>query len=561
MEPNNRLTITYKFSQGDSTENSQPTETTQQTITHPLIKDFINSDLLSISEEILQLSKIKIIKDVYLSKTSAVAREIWKIFSNDIPTSAEKDLKTELKKTLNSPTLLKKIENISHKNLFIIAKAFDHIFCYEEIIFEKIVKIIVNKKISLSLEDVGEFTFAFSRGRFPGELAIFHQMQKFVLTNKHNLTWTLLGNILTGFVRKYKNDFIDYDAKFMIDIYDSAKNKNHKLQPSAEDLTHIVDAYAKMYLLVSDKRWRGPKEIFKNKIAEIFHDLCPYILRADDLDVHQMVKIVEGYRDVDYGYPHEIFKNLFDKIIGDLDSLIISKLGLFTRVCFEVGYSQSENLLKLSHKVLENKLKFSNERLVTTIYEILIGFCASNDYAKIIKAFLQHIFEIENQDSQNKRLWIKDDLSQIHTIYHFYLLKSKDDSLKLPSSLEEKIQNYLASLHRPEMSRLHKDVYRHLPTHKGYTNEFQFYSFFLDIVNKEEKIVIEVDGECHFYRNIPHTFKTTNRIKEELLKAEGWKLIRIPYFEWNHFEQTFRNDKLKQALEKKSYLAKKLEQL
>lgn len=544
MEPPNYLIITYNFSAMPNAENSKPSsQSLQKPIQHPLIKDFINSDLLSISKEIIQLSKIKILKDECQSKTSKITQEIWQLFSNDIPTPAEERLKTELKEVFNSPTTLDKIESLTHKNLFIIAQAFDNIFCYPEKIFERMIKILVSKAIPLSLEDLGQFTFAFARARFPGEIAIYYKIQKFVLTNKCYLSWNMLGNIARGFCRKYRKDFLEYDAQFMLKIYDAAKLKNKELLPSAEDLTNIVDAYAKMYAMISKKQWRE-KGDFENKIAEIFNDLCPAILKADDLDVHQMVKIVEGYRDVDYGYNHELFK-LFEKIIQDLDSLIISKLGLFTRVCFQVGYSNKKKLLELSHKVLENKLKFSNDRLVTTVYEILIGFCSSDDYSEIIKSFLEYIFEIETKDSHNETLWKKDDLSQIHTIYHFYQLKLKDTSLKMPSSLEEKIQEYLTSLKAPRSSKFHKDVYSHLPTQEEYENEFRYYSFFLDIVNKKEKIVIEVDGKYHFYRE-NNKSKTKDRIKEELLKAEGWKLVRIPYDEW------------KTVSNKKSYLAEKL---
>lgn len=565
MEPKTTFIFTYRndnifTSRADTTRSWRATpklpvtpesnsETTPETVhdhIDELINDFNKHEISVIAKDIVDFSKKKISNG---SQTAKIAKKIWKLFNNDKPTEEQKRGLEKLKEKFFEDATLEKIKSNNIPNLLTIATAFNRIRIHDAKIF-KAIALKLDRKV-LSFEDVSQCILAFSQASL-GLDATYSSMKQFVLKNQQRLTLNTLGNIAKGFFIRYKDSFSADDVRFMIGIYDSTKkNNNNKQQPLAENLTNIVDAYAKMYKNMSKRGLKNLDQL-DNKIADIFNDLRDYVLSADDLDIHQMVKIVEGYRDVRYGYvPGQFFDKLISKFIVKADTLIITKLALLNRVCFQVGYDNEKELLKLSKMILEKKEQLTNERLVNTVYYILIGYCKSNAYSEFIKSFLEHIFEIENQEGLKNNLWKNEDLSQIHTIYHFYQSKTKDASLKMPSSLEEKIQKYLISLKKPTSTQLHENVISHLPTQEGYEKEYPYYSFFLDIANPKEKIVIEVDGIYHFYRE-DNKRRTKDWTKEEILKAEGWRLIRISYFEWN---------KMKEALEKKAYLAKKLEQL
>lgn len=66
---------------------------------------------------------------------------------------------------------------------------------------------------------------------------------------------------------------------------------------------------------------------------------------------------------------------------------------------------------------------------------------------------------------------------------------------------------------------------------KDYKREVYFNGFFLDFVWEEKKLVIEMDGEQH--QTLKEQVERDKR-KDALLKAEGYKEMRIPWKECFH---------------------------
>ena len=63
-----------------------------------------------------------------------------------------------------------------------------------------------------------------------------------------------------------------------------------------------------------------------------------------------------------------------------------------------------------------------------------------------------------------------------------------------------------------------------------------------------QKLCIEVDGPSHFYTNT-RIMNSSTLMKHRHLKASGWFVISLPYWEW---------DKLKTIHEKRNYLITKM---
>jgi very-short-patch-repair endonuclease len=58
----------------------------------------------------------------------------------------------------------------------------------------------------------------------------------------------------------------------------------------------------------------------------------------------------------------------------------------------------------------------------------------------------------------------------------------------------------------------------------------------LDMAQPNSKLVAEFDGPWHYMTDISGRLGFLNGIflfKQRLLKSLGWKVLRVPYFEWD----------------------------
>ena len=60
----------------------------------------------------------------------------------------------------------------------------------------------------------------------------------------------------------------------------------------------------------------------------------------------------------------------------------------------------------------------------------------------------------------------------------------------------------------------------------------------IDIANVKDRIAIEVDGPFHFlgFGNSGRVVNGRTKMKTRLLKNLGWRVVRIPWFEWQRLE-------------------------
>jgi len=89
----------------------------------------------------------------------------------------------------------------------------------------------------------------------------------------------------------------------------------------------------------------------------------------------------------------------------------------------------------------------------------------------------------------------------------------------------------------------------------GWTHEFEHVTedgLSLDLAQSSSRLAIEVDGPSHYLRNPARGCWVENgatRLKSRLLRGLGWKVTRIPFFEW---------DSLTTETAKRTYLEGKL---
>mgnify|MGYP003906971799 FL=1 len=77
----------------------------------------------------------------------------------------------------------------------------------------------------------------------------------------------------------------------------------------------------------------------------------------------------------------------------------------------------------------------------------------------------------------------------------------------------------------------------------------------IDIANNEERIAVEFDGPSHFlgFKGTGRDPNGKTKMKARLMKSLGWKVVNIPWFEW---EEVGKGERYKP--EKIEYLKKKL---
>ena len=86
----------------------------------------------------------------------------------------------------------------------------------------------------------------------------------------------------------------------------------------------------------------------------------------------------------------------------------------------------------------------------------------------------------------------------------------------------------------------------------------------IDMANVESKIVIEVEGPSHFLKSStnaaaadmmisPPKYNGSTKFKERLLRKLGWKVVHVPYYEWDRFNLAGR-DQSEQYLAQDDYM-------
>ncbi|KJV76587.1 RAP domain-containing protein [Orientia tsutsugamushi] len=181
------------------------------------------------------------------------------------------------------------------------------------------------------------------------------------------------------------------------------------------------------------------------------------------------------------------------------------------------------------HHATQTIVRFNPQDLANSIYGIFILNILYNSKLRVPQPFI---------DAVNKNIELFDknteDISQIVKAHYYFgkqgvgILTSQNRQL-----LEKKLKTNLtpcstSNLQLNVLEVVKKVLAPHTVKGEHYIKQI---TSSVDIFIKNQNIVIQVDGPCHFdNNNVPNI---STRINTELLKSYGYIVHRIPYWIWD----------------------------
>ena len=169
---------------------------------------------------------------------------------------------------------------------------------------------------------------------------------------------------------------------------------------------------------------------------------------------------------------------------------------------------------------------FTPQELTNTIWAFACVGWQQNEIFRELGSTLMRRFDDLNEAGK----------SQLYLVTLYVQMEWPDMEFPLSSELESLRSAYTAD--EPEPSQLQHDVSAML-TEMGWNHSFPHVTpegISLDLADPEAKRAIQVDGPSHYLKKIPSTgdyvVSGATQFKARLLRALGWQITRVPFFDW-----------------------------
>ena len=180
-----------------------------------------------------------------------------------------------------------------------------------------------------------------------------------------------------------------------------------------------------------------------------------------------------------------------------------------------------------------------------------LGLLDNKVYESIIKSLWKKAMSMPVSD------FTVEGLNQLRQIYTCSIIEGGNKLDEIPSALRSKINavenDKIGSKAHNDISRLLNDIgFEHQnevspfvdDIESGFSGGDEFMA--IDMANLKDRIAIELDGPSHFIGlgkdGRVETVKT--KMKSRILERLGWKVIKIPWFEWKEFNGEEKHDKV-----------------
>ena len=207
-----------------------------------------------------------------------------------------------------------------------------------------------------------------------------------------------------------------------------------------------------------------------------------------------------------------------------------------------LGHSDTKVLGALLSAAEQKAGSFTEQEIANTLWGMA---CLNVDHQPAVQSLWTRVLSTEVSDCSDA------ELTQLFGVVSWFKLEKTDWGMLINPSLESAAVAASSRSHGlVKSSQFHNQVSTAL-SKMGvvHHNEKDIGGQLVDIAIDQDSVVLEVDGPHHYCRNNRLIMLGNYRLKQRLLEAQGWRVVHIPFYEWNDVQgeqrAVYLEDKLK----------------
>eukprot|EP01023_Acetabularia_acetabulum_P055288 TRINITY_DN6370_c0_g1_i1.p1 TRINITY_DN6370_c0_g1~~TRINITY_DN6370_c0_g1_i1.p1 ORF type:complete len:401 (-),score=41.21 TRINITY_DN6370_c0_g1_i1:300-1502(-) len=270
--------------------------------------------------------------------------------------------------------------------------------------------------------------------------------------------------------------------------------------------------------------------------------MCMYALARLDYQDEQLIKRLIEYFDV--------------QKINELQSWEISNL-LWSISIFNIRNNDLTGFERILSNILEriNQLQFEDEFAYTGLFQIYQSklLCENQEVLeKIWRKLNKKIFlQAQNTWKKGRKEFMATKLDrelsqQIKKINIGKVIKEYTDPkgfFRIDAAVFAQKQNFISN--NDNIVNLQNNKNDDLFNQNG---SVEYQSNQIDSNDFDIRIAFEADGPSHFTRNKPHLMMGDMLARNKMLEIFGWKVISVPFYEWDFLQEDQQQQYLIQKL-------------
>eukprot|EP00808_Paulinella_micropora_P029769 g50910.t1 len=278
-----------------------------------------------------------------------------------------------------------------------------------------------------------------------------------------------------------------------------------------------------------------------NPGQELLRRLCAEALKkAESFNAQEIANTLNALANLDHNPGEILLGRLCAEALKKAESFNSQGIANTLNALVKLDHNPGEQVLRrLCAEALKKAESFTAQGIANTLYAcIVLNRVDPSLFSRLISRLPEKLDPKE--------------LNQLH--YVQLSLRSEHSSLglSLPAPLPAACKSSMMQ-ETVHSSELHKEVSKVLRKENvPHVNEDTSSGLWVDIGMAEHRVVIEVDGPTHFVAGSVESkrpkYNLTTLYKHRLLRAMGWRVVSVPFYEWQDRRPEERALNLRQKL-------------
>lgn len=334
--------------------------------------------------------------------------------------------------------------------------------------------------------------------------------------------------------------------------YTQAVNKLVLLIPThitsftARDTAHLVYAFGK---------W--PEQIhqvhFKKAIDDLIVHTAEITSQFNPQDICNILNVLSKWQERTLeAHFQKAIQGLFQQIPIQAANFNPQNIAISLNAISKLFITQTLLAPKIIHALVCQISKRNIDFTLQGIAIIALALCCFNFFYSEKNLFKTNRTVIENLIQKQETIILhKLDLLSARQLFQVHLYEKDIFSESLRLAIYSFIPEFKKQ--RLNTSKLQKDIFntlracfKYIPFQEEYFIEYTY----VDIVWPARKLIIQVNGPCHY---VGKTLNVSSQFNSYLFEKLGWTVLNLPYYEWNELlnkqpKKTYLEQKLKNFL-------------